>query len=515
MPEYRGYVDPSTVGTNPTLDWNKVITGVQKTIIDQEATREATRQKMEKETNELSNEMNNIATGQSQSANQFMTSTSYQSKKVLNEAYKLYTAGKITKERLNSIKGNMSSMFNDVNESAKTLQADYAKYVEMSEKGELSAFSDEMQKIKGDAMNLSNKTMYIDPSTGKGYLAKVLEDGSIDKQDLQDPAWLKTNPSFFDPKVKVEEEVNAFSKDIAGFTKVMGNPPAGGIWTLDSAVKNNPQFESLAKKISNSIASTPNRMASILTDTIGGYGYGETAEDGKRIETKWNLSTGRKEPIITDAMKADVDKAIREFLVSQINYEQKNVWMPPVFAPKEGKETPPVPTTQDIRYETSTEVGGVTTPRSGFTMDVPVVDKRTGAAQNLKTIYLDPTTNELQIVIEEKSVIDGATSVSDITYSNKIRKGKDGKDKAPDISKISSIASQIYDPARRRYLSGYKELYDYLRPKAQANWERIQAQGLNAPKEENITQSEFNSKWAKLSPGQSMVGPDGNTYTKK
>lgn len=30
MPEYRGYVDPSTVGTNPTLDWNKVITGVQK-----------------------------------------------------------------------------------------------------------------------------------------------------------------------------------------------------------------------------------------------------------------------------------------------------------------------------------------------------------------------------------------------------------------------------------------------------------------------------------------------------
>jgi len=276
MPEYRGYVDPSTVGTNPTLDWNKVITGVQKTLIDQEATREATRQKMEKETNELSNEMNKIATGQSQSANEFMTSTSYQSKKVLNEAYKLYTAGKITKEKLNSIKGNMSSMFTDVNESAKTLQADYAKYVEMSEKGELSAFADEMQKIKGDAMNLSNKTMYIDPSTGRGYLAKVLEDGSIDKEDLQDPAWLKTNPSFFDPKVKVEEELNAYSKDIAGFTKVMGRPPAGGIWTVDDAVSR-PEFESLSKKISNAIASTPNRIASILTDTIGGYGYGETA----------------------------------------------------------------------------------------------------------------------------------------------------------------------------------------------------------------------------------------------
>ena len=484
MPEYRGYVDPSTVGTNPTLDWNKVITDVQKTLIDQEATREATRQKMEKETNELSNEMSKIATGQSQDGNQFMTSTSYQSKKVLNEAYKLYTAGKITKEKLRFIEGNMSSMFNDVNESAKTLQADYAKYVEMSEKGELSAFADEMQKIKGDAMNLSNKTMYIDPSTGRGFLAKVLEDGSIDKEDLQDPAWLKTNPSFFDPKVKVEEELNAYSKDIAKFTKVMGRPPAGGIWTLDSAVKNNPQFESLAKKISNSIASTPNRIASILTDTIGGYGYGETAEDGKRIETKWNLSTGRKEPIITEAMKADVYSAVGEFLVSQINYEEKQVegtYRAP--ATKEGKATPPVPTTQDIKYTTSTEVNGVKTPRSGFTMEVPVVDKNTGAAQNLKTIYLDPTTNELQMVIEEKNVVDGITSVADITYSSKGRKDKKGKTIPPDISKISNIASQIYDPVRKRYLSGYKELYDYLRPQAQSKWESIQKQKLDVIEE--------------------------------
>ena len=29
------------------------------------------------------------------------------------------------------------------------------------------------------------------------------------------------------------------------------------------------------------------------------------------------------------------------------------------------------------------------------------------------------------------------------------------------------------------------------------------------------TQSDFNSKWAKLKKGQSLVGPDGNTYTKK
>jgi len=488
MPEYRGYVDPSTVGTNPTLDWNKVITGVQKTLIDQEATREATRQKMEKETNALSNEMSKIATGQSQNANQFISNASYQSKKVLNEVYKLYTSGKINKERLSSVKSNMSSMFSDINESTKTLQADYAKYIELSQKGELSAFADEMQKIKGDAMNLSNKTMYIDPSTGRGYLAKVLEDGAIDKENLQDPSWLKTNPTFFDPKVKVEEEVNSYSKDIDGFTKVMGRPPAGGIWTVDDAVSK-PGFEQLAKKISNAIASTPYRQASILTDTIGGYGYGETAEDGKIIETKWNLSTGRKEPVITPKMKEDVDKAIRQFLVSQINYEQKQV-EGTYRAPRAiGKEAPVVPTTQDIKYTTSTEKGGARTARAGFTMDVPVVDKSTGAAQNLKAIYVDPTTNELQIVIEEKNVVDGVTSVADITYSSKSRKDNKGNTIPPDISKISNIASQIYDPSKGRYLSGYQELFDYLKPQAQAKWETIQKQGLNAPKETYKTSS--------------------------
>jgi hypothetical protein len=488
MPEYRGYVDPSTVGTNPTLDWNKVITGVQKTITDQEATREATRQKMETETNQLSNEMSKISTGQSQSANEFILNASYQSKKILNEAYKMYTSGQISKERLNVIKGNMSSMFSDVNESTKTLQADYAKYIEMSQKGELSAFADLMQETKGDAMNLSNKSMYIDPSTGRGYLTTTLPDGSIDKQNLQDPSWLKTNPTFFDPKVKVEEEINSYSKDIKGFTKVMGRPPSGGIWTVDDAVSR-PGFEQLATKISNAIASNSYRQASILTDTIGGYGYGETAEDGKKIETKWNLSTGRKEPVITPKMKEDVDKAVRQFLVSQINYEQKQVEGTRVFAPREEKPTPVIPTTQDIKYSSSTEKAGKKTSRSGFTMDIPVIDKSTGAAQNLKTIYLDPESKELQIVIEEKNVVDGVTTVSDNTYSNKIRKSKEGKSINPDISKIDLIARNIYDPVRKRYLKGYKELYDYLEPQAQSKWETIQRQGLNAPAKTQTTSS--------------------------
>ena len=31
----------------------------------------------------------------------------------------------------------------------------------------------------------------------------------------------------------------------------------------------------------------------------------------------------------------------------------------------------------------------------------------------------------------------------------------------------------------------------------------------------NITQEQFNTKWATLKPGQTLKGPDGKTYTKK
>jgi len=33
--------------------------------------------------------------------------------------------------------------------------------------------------------------------------------------------------------------------------------------------------------------------------------------------------------------------------------------------------------------------------------------------------------------------------------------------------------------------------------------------------EQPSTQADFNAKWAKLKPGQTLVGPDGQTYKKK
>jgi hypothetical protein len=66
-----------------------------------------------------------------------------------------------------------------LNGTMKGLQDDYLKYQDLSQKGELSGYSDYMQTVKGKLADLSNKTLYFNPTDGKGYIATVKEDGSM------------------------------------------------------------------------------------------------------------------------------------------------------------------------------------------------------------------------------------------------------------------------------------------------------------------------------------------------
>ena len=332
MAEYLGYVSPADAKANPTLDWGSVINDVRDTLVKQEQTREATRQKAAKETSDLYNELGKISAGQSQSVNEFMTDASYQAKDLLNNAYKLYTSGKIKGNEYNSIKSNMSNMFSDINASAKGLQDDYNKYVELSQKGDLSLISDYNQQQKGKAFDLSNKKLYIDPTSGKGYLATV-KDGVVDKENLIDPAWLKTNQSYFTPKIDVPKEVSRFTKDLGKFEQILTKPPAGGIWTIEDASKR-PEFGAWLEASANAVASDPVRMTSILGDYMGKYTLTDDVKntDKNKILMQRNLSTGMNTPVLTAEQEKEAKNAIKNAILLQVNStlkQQENTYRPP------------------------------------------------------------------------------------------------------------------------------------------------------------------------------------------
>lgn len=474
MPEYRGIVNPAEVKATPVFDWGTVIQGVQKSLTDSEAARQASRDKLEKDTNDTLTAIGKVTLGKDEALNTKLTDAAYNFKGAVGDYAKLVREGKASQKDFNMFNQNAMDTFNQIDAVGKNAKAAYETYVAENKAGNLSAASDYMAQTLGLAASLKDKNIILDPKSGRGFIA------GKDPNDVIEVNWLNNERNLLIPKVQLDKELDAQADKIAEFTRV-GRVGAGGIWTIDDATARK-DFDLFENNVANGLTSNPLSALSVLTDygDIKGKRYtptinaDEAKKDPSKIFVQLNAS-GNPEPVFTKEQDAAAKETAKRYLRERVKYATKqteNTWRgwAPDRTPE--KPLPVVPTTQDIRYTTSTEVGGKKTSRSGFTMDVPVIDKSTGAAQNLKAIYIDPVTNELQIKIEEKNVVNGVTTVADVTYSSK-KKG----DVAPDISKISNVATQIYDPSRRRYLSGYQELYDYLKPQAVANWRQIQKGG--------------------------------------
>ena len=345
MAEYLGYVNPAETKANPTLDWSSVINDVRDTLVQQEANRESNRQKAKQETNELYDSLSKISAGQNQGLNGFITNASYQSKNLLGEAYKLYTSGKISGKDYTNIQNNMKGSFTDINDVIKTIQTDYEKYMELSQKGQTSIIDDYNQKQKGQSLDLSNKEFYIDPLTGRGYIG-TLKDGKIDQSSLQPPSWIKTNGSTFIGKVDIPKEIAPFTKDIGKFQEVLKNPPAGGIWTIEDASRR-PDFDKWLNDSANAVASNPYKMATILGQ-VGDYNLvdnpNESAEN--KILMQRDSSTGMNMPILTPEQEKEAKDAIKRAILNQVNStikQEENTFRPPAPGGGGGSGTPKEP----------------------------------------------------------------------------------------------------------------------------------------------------------------------------
>ena len=425
MPEYSGYVDRSTVGANPTLDWNTVTTNVRDTLLKQEADREATRQKLATDTQKTLNDLSQINTGQSQTGNEYITKASYQAKDLTNELYKQYTSGLMSKEQYNIAKQNISSGFGDVNGVMKGMQADYDKYMEMSQKGELSGYSDYMQGVKGNMSNLSDKTMYFEPTSGKAYIATLNEKGEVNKNDLMQTSWLRNNQNFFDPRVKPEEEVGKYTGKMKEFTKMLSGIAHPGVWTIND-VRQRPEYNKLTTDISNAVMSTPLRTASILTDFVTDVQYSftrdeaEASKDPNKILLKPDAN-GRFIPILNKDQEVVARKAVQRVIDSQLGVKEEQVedtwhgWAPKEpAAPKEEKPKPVVPMTTDAKISSSLKdpSTGKFLPYQRFNMLVPVVDSSTGTVKTIKNFTIDPLTRNMDMTIETASIVKRRSSKS-------------------------------------------------------------------------------------------------------
>jgi hypothetical protein len=507
--EYAGYVDRATVTAAPTVNWGGILTNLNKNLDANEANREATRQKQAKDTQTALEEINKMNVGQNQTGNEYITKASYQAKTLLNDAYKKYTTGQMTLEQFNIIKQNTSSSFSDVNTYMKTLQDNFLKYQELSQKGELSEYSDYMQAELGKLADLSDKTMYFNPPDGKGYIATVGKDGKIDTKNTLETSWIKGGTSFFDPKVKVEEEVGKFTGKMKEFTRLMDTRLGKGVWTVDDPTAR-AEFDKMSGDISNAVASTPLRMASVLTDFVMDKKYSYTKDENEAAADPTKIllvktSSGVLEPKLTKEQIADGQAAIKRVIKSQLGYKETQVedtHYKQEFASKDGKKEKPIPTTGDIKYSSALKRNGKYVPAQRYISNVSIIDEATGNNKVVKSITIDPTTGNMEMDVEVKSSEDSydengiKKQSSTSTYTISTNKGgiTNKKGTVVDIAEMNIFANSIYSPKLGRNLQSWEELYDEKKDDAARRASRVEKLNEESNKKPDLNASNRKGK---------------------
>jgi hypothetical protein len=507
--EYAGYVDRATVTAAPTVNWGGILTNLNKNLDANEANREATRQKQAKDTQTALEEINKMNVGQNQTGNEYITKASYQAKSLLNDAYKKYTTGQTTLEQFNIIKQNTSSSFSDVNTYMKTLQDNFLKYQELSQKGELSEYSDYMQAELGKLADLSDKTMYFNPPDGKGYIATIGKDGKIDTKNTLETSWIKGGTSFFDPKVKVEEEVGKFTGKMKEFTRLMDTRIGKGVWTVDDPTAR-AEFDKMSGDISNAVASTPLRMASVLTDFVMDKKYSYTKDENEAAADPTKIllvktSSGVLEPKLTKEQIADGQAAIKRVIKSQLGYKETQVedtHYKQEFASKDGKKEKPIPTTGDIKYSSALKRNGKYVPAQRYISNVSIIDEATGNNKVVKSITIDPTTGNMEMDVEVKSSEDSydengiKKQSSTSTYTISTNKGgiTNKKGTVVDIAEMNIFANSIYSPKLGRNLQSWEELYDEKKDDAARRASRVEKLNEESNKKPDLNASNRKGK---------------------
>ena len=471
MPEYSGYVDRSTVGATPTLDWNTVTTNVRDTLLKQEADREATRQKLAKDTQNTLNDLSQINAGQSQTGTEYITRASYQAKDLTNELYKQYTSGLMSKEQYNIAKQNISNTFTNVNNVMKGMQADYAKYMDLSQKGELSAYSDYMQGVKGSMVNLSDKTLYFEPTTGNGYIATLDKDKKVDKNTLMDSSWLNNTQNFFDPKVKTEEEVGKYTSKMKEFTKMLSGIAHPGVWTIND-VRQRPEYTKLTSDISNAVMSTPLRTASVLTDFVTDKQYSftrdekEASKDPNKILLKPDAN-GRFIPILNKDQELVARKAVQRVIDSQLGVKEEQVqdqwhgWAPKEpAAPKEKKVTEEPILSQPTFINKTSPTGKKYTSGTAIGVENVKIKKAEGVEEVINTFGVD--NGKLFLKYTKFSGKEGIRDPNTGLFSTGTSKQKFTLGEDKQAAEISGKLALIPNPYTGEGFKSIKEAKDYI-----------------------------------------------------
>ena len=494
--EYYGYKDRGEAGT-PIVDWGKIASDLTEKLTTVEAGREAKRKEIDEVTQGFVNEINTVDDGHSQSMGTFIQDSANSTKQYALLQQKLLKQGKIDPNQYKMNLQNQKDSWTSFTNVTKNWNANYDRFMDMQAKGLVGQQAADQMELLGNMQNFQNKKSFIDPASGNLYVAEYDKNGNIDTSKFQPQSATGLFKIMGDIPVKVNVTAEvAKNNKIAEFKKM-----TAGSMVSDPTAR--PEYKNMAEQVANSVLSTDRAIGSVLMDTVGGYTTTyqpdpskytpeEKAADkaGKLIVYKRD-GTGNYNPTdFTPAQIEEAKKAVKDNLRSQLGYESEVIKSS--GGGGGGGSDRGLTAGQMLEYQAKQPIfGDVVKDVRGY-KGKNVVDVRnaaisigkSGDVQNITEIGYSPRLKSLYLKYDKYTGV------------------KDEFDFASG-KKMNTVEVKEGDPSFSSILK-------------QLNVDKSQLQSLKpSGTPASSTQSDFNSKWAKLKKGQSLVGPDGNTYTKK
>jgi hypothetical protein len=420
---------------------------------------------------------------------------------------KLLKQGKIDPNQYKMNLQNQKDSWNSFTNVTKNWNSNYDRFVDMQAKGLVGQQAADQMELLGNMQNFQNKKSFIDPASGNLYVAEYDKEGKIDTTKFQPQSATGMFKIMGDipTKVNITAEV-AKNNKIAEFKKM-----TAGMMVSDPTAR--PEYTKMADQVANSVLSSDRAIGSVLMDTVGGYTttyqpdpskYTDeektAAKAGKLIVYKRD-GTGNYNPAdFTPAQMEEAKKAVKDNLRSQLGYEAE-----PIKTTGSGRGGGGGLSEKDRLAQEAKK------PQKGDVLPIKDTANRiVGAQLGIQNAIIkrgpgvvDEVT-KLQIrngkLLMDYTTYEGSESITEDNYRETVKKQTDhtiGTDNPAFSTKLRSAGFNSATEARN-YLKSQSGLVDLRKGAAGSG-----------------TQSDFNSKWAKLKKGQSLVGPDGNTYTKK
>jgi hypothetical protein len=489
--------DQNIFGYIPTdsVDWSKAIGGLYTTVRGIETGREDLKLELDQIKNDNIKTVQQADNFTSQTFQQMMLGASQNGVSMLKGWNDALKRGELDPKEYKQKMNNFMENWGSLGASVKGFDAKNAEIQKQIQDGNASQLSVEAAEYFARAADLKNLQVFIDPSTGMvstGRLdaatGQVIPDSIESAKSLADPSNAMFN------KVNLDTEVN---KSVKLFGDVVQED---GITTVTDATKN-PRFAAKLADLTGSLTSNDRYTASILVDNTGeGYTTYFTEQDRQSklmqmVERENNILEYQDKPRLAgEELDAFLQEA--EGKLIPMKKDSSGVYQPMI--------------TEDQRTKAKEAIENSVYSQLDFKS---LQDEPKSSSSTKEDVKKEDSPEYYKIATDVRN----AWTSGDISRLNSLAEGKYLFEKKGENTYLIIDAQnpkKVFGPISRLDDAG-----NFFGEVNNTSWRKKLAKARVASKTPaqpaKITQDEFNAKWAKLKKGDTLVGPDGKTYTKK